>query len=295
MHSIPCGAAQLGDNLRALFGLWTAFLLFGFQGAGGQAQSGLTDEQARDVASAAVHTVYPEPCYSTYRKEGLESLVASLRRSRIVGGRLNNSIYLYSVVSDSCDYIEKKDGKPAIVSQVSMDCCEYGIVAVDRATSKSYWFAGEKKEDIFREFVRGEQIDPDLPEPSLFIALYRNLVLGESGDNEIESQEQLRDAVQRNFQSAYSPYERDNSWQRKFERWWRQFQSTMSQLELKTTFESTTEGTKVRGYAFNGFKLTIPRSDPPPKGTPKLFQWTLLVKADGTVERLPSKTIYSAR
>jgi len=65
----------------------------------------------------------------------------------------------------------------------------------------------------------------------------------------------------------------------------------MSKLELETTYELTNKGTTtVRGYAFNGFELTIPRSDPPPKGTPTLFQWALLVKSDGTVERLPSKT-----
>jgi hypothetical protein len=33
------------------------------------------------------------------------------------------------------------------------------------------------------------------------------------------------------------------------------------------------------GVVMNGFELTIPRSDPPPKGTPKLFQWALLVKS----------------
>jgi hypothetical protein len=176
-----------------------------------------------------------------------------------------------------------------------MDCCEYGIVAVDRVTAKSYWFHGEKEADIFKEFARDEQIYPDLPKPTLFIALYRELVWGESSDNEIESQEQLRDAVQHNFRPAYSPYERDNVWERKFERWWRHFRSSMSQLNLETTYESTSEGIIVRGYAFNGFELTIPRSDPPPKGTPKLFHWAILVKSDGTVERLPSKIIYSAR
>jgi len=69
----------------------------------------------------------------------------------------------------------------------------------------------------------------------------------------------------------------------------------MPKLDLETTYEQTNDGTKVHGYAFNGFELATPRSDPPPKGTPNLFQWSLLVKSDGTVERLPSKVIYSAR
>ena len=272
-----------------------AALVFGFQVASGQATPWLTDEQARDVVAAAIHSVYPEPCYSTYRNERLESLVVSVRRNPIVGNRINNSVYFYRVASDACDYVVEKD-EPVRMSQVSSDCCEYGIVAVDRTTAKGYWFTGEKKTDIFKEFARDEQIHPDGSKPILFTALYRELVWGESSDNEIRSLGQLRDLVLQNFQSAYSPYERDNAWQRKFQHWWRQFQLRMSKLELETTYEPTSEvATTVRGYAFNGFELTIPRSGPPPKGTPKLFQWAILVKSDGTVERLPSKVIYSAR
>jgi hypothetical protein len=271
-------------------------LLIGLEAAAGEVTPWLNDEQARDVAGAAIHSVHPEPCYSTYRNEHLESFLVSVRRNPIVGNRINNSVYFYRVASDVCYYVVEKDGKPVRMFQVSNDCCEYGIVAVDRATAKSYWFKEEDKTDIFREFAREEQLQPDGSKPILFTALYRELVLGESDDNEIRSVGQLRDVVQQNFQSAYSPYKRDEGWQRKFERWWRQFQSRMPRLELVTTYEPTTEGTTtVRGYAFQGFELTIPRSGPPPKGTPTLFQWVLLIKSDGTVERLPSKVIYSAR
>lgn len=281
--------------MTASFGAWTAFLLLGFQTLAGQATPWLTDEQAREVAEAAIHSVYPQPCYSTYRSERLESFVVSLRRNPLVGNRINNSMYFYNVASDSCDYVVERDGKPVRMTRVSMDCCEYGIVAVDRVVKKSYWFTGEKRADIFREFARDEQIYPDLPESKLFITLYRELVWGDSTGNEVRSLGQLHGLVQQNFQSAYSPYERDNVWQRNFERWWKHFRSNTPKLDLETTYEPTTDGTKVRGYAFNGFELTIPRSDPPPKGTPNLFQWSLLVKSDGTVERLPSKVIYSAR
>jgi hypothetical protein len=283
-------AAQSGVPLGLAFAL-----LFGVQSAVGQATSWLTDEQARDVAKAAIHSVYPEPCYSTYRNEHLEAFVVSVRRNALVGDHLDNSVYFYRVASDVCGYVVEKDGKPVQMIQASNDCCEYGNVAVDRTTAKSYWFAGEKRADIFEEFVQDEQLRPDSSQPILFTSLYRELVWGDSGDNDIESLGQLRDAAQQNFQSAYSPYEQDNLWQRKFERWWRRFRSRTSQLKLETTYEPKTEGTIVRGYAFNGFALTIPRSDPPPKGTPSLFQWALLVKSDGTVERLPSKVIYSFR
>jgi hypothetical protein len=286
--------APRSAHLKVSLVLATALLL-GLPVASGQTTPWLTDEQARDVVAAAIHTKYPEPCYSTYRDERLESIVASVRRNPLVGNRLNDSVYFFSAASDVCDYVVEKDGKPVRMSQASMDCCEYGIVAVDRVTAKSYWFTGAKKADIFKEFSRDEQIYPDLPKPTLFMVLYRNLVWGDSRDGEITSLGQLRDLVQQNFRSAYSPYERDDVWLRKFERWWRPLQTRLSHLKLETTSEPTADGTTVRGYAFSGFELTIPRSDPPPRGTPKLFQWALLVKADGTVERLPSKIIYSSR
>lgn len=281
--------------MRPLFGVWVALVVVGFQAASGQETPWLTDEQARDVAAAAIRSVYPQPCYSTYRNERLESLVVDLRRNPIADNRLNTPVYFYRVASDACEYVVVQEGKPVRMVQITSDCCEYGMVAVDRATTRSYWFTGKRKADIFTQFARDEQILPDSSKPILFITLYRDLVWGESRNNEIESLRQLREVAQQNFQSAYSPYEQDNAWQRKFERWWQHLQSAAPQLKLETTYEATGEGTKVRGYAFEGFELTTPRRDPPPKGTPRLYQWTFLVKPDGAVKRLLSKVIYSAR
>ncbi|MGC4054130.1 MAG: hypothetical protein QM757_34020 [Paludibaculum sp.] len=281
--------------MRTLFGVWAAFVLVGLQAASGQETPWLTEEQARDVAAAAIYSVYPQPCYSTYRNERLESLIVDLRRNPIAGNRLNTPVYFYRVASDACEYVVVKEGKPVRMVQFTNDCCEYGMVAVDRVTTRSYWFTGERRADIFKQFARDEQILHDSSKSILFITLYRDLVWGESRNNETESLRQLREVAQQNFQSAYSPYEQDNAWQRKLERWWQHFQSAAPQLKLETTYEVTGEGTKVRGYAFKGFELTTPRSDPPPKGTPRVYQWTLLVKPDGMVERLPPKVIYSAR
>ena len=237
-----------------------------------------------------------KPCYSTYRNERLESWLLSVRKDRLVGNHLNNSVYFYRVASDVCEYVVEEDGKHVLMSQSTMDCCDYGLVAVDRATTKSYWFSGKKNAaDVFKEFVHDEQLQPDSSKPILFTALYIDLVWGEGGNKEIESLGQLRDLVQSNFHSAYSPYQRDNKWQGKFDIWWRQFRSRMPQVKLETTYESATSGTIVRGHGFSGFELTMPRSGPPTKGMPKLFQWSLLVKPDGTVEELPSKVLYSSR
>ena len=252
----------------------------------------LTDDEARKVAGAAVHSVYPEPCYSTYRDERFENIVFSVRSDQLRDDELNKSVYVYHVASDTCDYVAYENGKRVVYSQVTLDCCEYGIVAVDRGTQKSYWFTGTSKAVVFREFVRDEQLRPDPPKPMLFVTLYRELV---GGQDELESSEQLRDMVQQNFRSAYSPYERDDKWESKFRSWWGRFRSSVPQLKLETTYETTPGGTIVRGYSFNGFKLTTPRTDPPPKGTPQIFQWAILIGKDGTVETLPSKTVYSSR
>ncbi|PYX34338.1 MAG: hypothetical protein DMG80_02485 [Acidobacteria bacterium] len=122
-----------------------------------------------------------------------------------------------------------------------------------------------------REFVQDEQLQPDSPNPTLYTGLYLDLVWGEHTDREIRSLGQLRDLAQSNFRPAYSPYERDTKWQRKFDTWWQQFLLRMPKLKLETTYEPTSAGTIVRGYGFNGFELTIPRTDPPPKGTPSVF------------------------
>jgi hypothetical protein len=281
--------------LKAPFAVLVTFLILGLPAAGEQA-TWLSDDQAREVAGAAIHSVYPQPCYSTYRNENLESFTLSVRKDPLLDGHLDNSVYFYRVASDACDYVVEKDGKPLLMSQVSMDCCGYGVVAVDRKTGRSYWFAGNRNpEELFKQFVGNEGLHPDSGRPTLFFSLYRELVWGAASDSELASLEQLRDVIQRNFQPAYSPYERDNVWRRKFRRWWKHLQSHISQLKLETTYESTSEGTLVRGYAFAGFELTVPRRDPPPRGTPQLFQWTLLIRSDGTVERLPSKVIYAGR
>ena len=105
----------------------------------------LTDEQAREVAAAAIRSVYPRPCYSTYRNEHLESFLLSIRKNPLASNRLNNSVYFYRVASDVCEYVVEENGKHILMSQASMDCCDYGIVAVDRASAKSYWFAGKRE------------------------------------------------------------------------------------------------------------------------------------------------------
>jgi len=275
--------------------LSVGLLLIGFGALAQQTPPWLTDEQARDVVAAAIRPVYPEPCYSTYRNEVLESAIVNLRSNPLADNRLKESVYFYRVASDNCEYVALKDGKPVRMTLVTMDCCEYGIVAVDRATSKSYWFTGDKKPEVFKQFAHDAEIRPDLPNPNSFIALYRELVWNGSDRYEIRTLEQLRNVVQENLQSAYSPYEKDNVWQKKFDHWWQRFLSRKQGLKFETTHEQVSDGTIVRGYGFRGFELTTPRSDPPPKGKPKLFIWALLLKPDGTVDQFPSKVAYSAR
>lgn len=196
-------------------------------------------------------------------REHLEDRVFGLRAERLASNGLNDSVYFYRAASDGCDYVVEKAGKANLLKQVTSDCCDYGVVAVDRRSKKSYWFAGKNRQNVFAQFVRDEDIRPDLPKPYSFLSLYRELVWGESEGDDISSLTQLRDLVEHNFQSAYSPYERDHVWEKKF--------------------------------GFTGFELTVPRREPPPKGTPAIYRWGMLVKAEGTVERLGQKVIYAGR
>jgi len=278
--------------MRASFLLAAAILVFRFQSAEDRA-TWLTDEQAREVAGATVHSVSPMECYSTYRNEDLEDRLLDVRESPIVGKRINNSVYFYRVASHYCTYVVDEGGEPVLYVEASFDCCDYGTVAVGRGTRKSYWFAGSSKPgELFNDFARDQRLRPDLPKPVKFVSLYRDLIWGGS-NTEIVSLGQLRDSVEQSFKSAYSFHERANSWQRKLDIWWKRFQSEKQSLRLETTYEPTTEGIVVRGFSFTGFILTSPPIWPP-KGIPKLLQWTLLVKADGTVEEQPAKVIYSA-
>jgi len=256
----------------------------------------LTDDEAREAASAAIEPIDPTPCYNTYRQEDLEGFLLSARKNRLVGNRLNNSVYFYRVATEVCEYVEERDGKPKFTAIAHADCCNYGIVAVDRATAKTYWFGGKRKtSETFAELVRDEQLIPDSPEPILFIGLYTELVWGGSKANEIVSLDQLRGLVEENFRPAYSPSGSDRVWEQKVRTWWKQFRAREPRLALETTYQQTEGGTLARGYSFEGFEITMPESSPPPKGTPRLSRWTLIIKPDGTVQERPSEVVYASR
>jgi hypothetical protein len=148
---------------------------------------------------------------------------------------------------------------------------------------------------VFRQFVEDEKLILDKNHPVLFVSLYRELVIGPNDANEVTGLWQLRRLAEDNFQSAYSPYERDEKWEPKFTAWWRRFRSRTPNLQLETTTEPTSDGVVVHGFSFKGFQLTVPRNDPPPKGMPTLTRWSLLIKADGSAERLPATVVYSER
>jgi hypothetical protein len=204
--------------MRRPFLLAAAFLVFRFQSAENRA-AWLTDEQAREVAGATVHSVSPMECYSMYRNEDLEDRLLDVRKNPIVGKRINNSVYFYRVASHYCTYVVDEGGGPVLYSEFSIHGRDYGTVAVGRDTGKSYWFLGNRKPgELFNQFVQDEQLRPDLPKPVKFVSLYRDLVWGGS-NTEIVSLDQLRDSVEQNFKSAYRTYDRDNTWQREFDNW----------------------------------------------------------------------------
>jgi hypothetical protein len=203
---------------------------------------------------------------------------------------------VYEVDAQSCEYVTQENGKLVLHSSIHSDCCWFGIVAVDRRTKNTYWFyPHNKRAEVFRKFVQDEGLRPGQSYPQLYASLYCDLVWGDDRTNEITALPQLRRLAEDNFQSAYSPYEKDNKWRRKFDMWWQEFRSGVPNLELQTTSKSVPQGFEVQGFSFRGFDLTIPASDPPPKGTARLIRWSLLLKPDGSVEERVPKVVYSGK
>ncbi len=256
----------------------------------------LTDEDARERAEATVRAVSPEPCYNTYRRETLENWIMSERRERIAGQKLNRIVYVYEVDADACDFVVVKNGQPELGTMLNIHGADYGVVAVDRQTGDCYWFDwSDKRAEVFKRLVADQRLVLDRTHPTPFFALYSALVLGPSEANEITGLGQLRRLAADNFLSAYSPYEQDEKWESKFDEWWRKCRARLKRVKLETTTEPASDGVIIRGYSFRGFELRIPRIDPPPKGTPTLSRWSVLLKADGTVEKLQSTVVFASR
>jgi hypothetical protein len=216
-------------------------------------QAWLNDEEAREMAGATVRARYQENCYSTYRKEFLESWVLSERKEKLAGDKVNSSVYIYGVVADACDYVVMVNGWPEVRTEVHTHEADYGTVAVDRKTHRCYWFGRpDDSAEVFQRFVADEELMLDQKHPGLFFALYRRLVQGGGDAGEVTGFAQLRRLVEDNFRSSYSPYERDEKWQPKFAAWWRVFRNRQPRLQLETTTEPNGEGVIVRGFSFRG-------------------------------------------
>ncbi len=257
----------------------------------------LSDDDARELVAAVVKKSFPADCVRATRKENFEDAAFDLRADKIKNGKLNQSIYFYEVDNSFCYKIVEEKGKPTLQTTIVMHEGSFGYVAVDRLNGKTYWFRPSLHDaEALREFLHDLGVCiSEVYDAQSAASLYIQLVRGPYGGNDIYDETQLRRLVEDNFASAYSPYGVDRKWEPKFKNWWAEFRAKTPKLEFGTTSERVSEGVLVHGLAFEGFRLTVPRMDPPPKGTPTVKRWTLVVKPDGSVEEREPKVIYSKR
>jgi hypothetical protein len=254
----------------------------------------ISDDEAREIAVAAVKKEISESCVRTRRNEDLEDTLFGLRTEKIRDGKLNRSVYFYALDDVRCEEVVNENTlRLRIVDHER----SFGYIAVDRVNKKTYWFrSGLHDGQAFSQFIRDfpVRITDDYDAKSV-ASLYIQLIRGPYSENEIYDETQLQRIVEDNFASAYSPYRRDKKWEAQFNKWWKEFLGINPDLIFNTITEKAQDGILVYGLSFQGFELRIPREDPPPKGVPTLWRWALLVKSDGTVEKRESKVVYSKR
>ena len=255
----------------------------------------LTDEQARAAAAQrAKQTPYQHDCSETARREALEDSVFELRPDKIQNGSLNNSIFFYDVSDFLCyQVLTKPDGGSSLIVHAVDHGGVIGTVAVDRATGETYWFDyTDQSAAEFARLIRTiRPIVRDEYDAKGVADLYRDLVHRPQGTNVLWELD-LKQKAEDNFSSAWSPYAKDRAWERRLERWWKALRAARPQLDYEVHEKREATGFLVTGLAFRGYPLTIPRKHPPPKETPSLVRWRLLVHADGSVEDRGTETVF---
>ena len=267
---------------RISFAFWGLALLMASPSSGADPD----DLAARTAAIASIkarQTGITPDCPKTRRKEHLEEALFNLRSEMVVDGRLNESHFVYEVVDIGCYTIEDS----SLVIHTIDHPGTFGYVVVDRISGGTYrlWTDVDAHSE-FNRLIRDLGVSATESSDAIQVAdLYREVVLGPFEGNMVSDSFQVRQLAEMSFHKAYG----DSDWVRKFEQWWRRVQSARI-----TNFDRESrrmpEGWIVTGMAFEGFRLTVPRTKI--SGRASLVRWSLRISPNGQVAVLPSRVLF---
>jgi hypothetical protein len=198
-------------------------------------------------------------------------------------GKLNEEFFMYEVVDIGCYQVE---GDSLVVHSIDHPGT-YGYVAVNKVTGKTYRLWSDP--DAGREFNRliadlGVEISEENEARSL-ATLYREMVLGPYKGNVVYDNFQVKQLAEESFYKAYIGVD----WSKRFGGWWRRFQASKA-IDFGVLARRVPKGWTVTGKSFEGFGLTIPRTQI--SGRPVVREWTVLISPKGGVAELTPRVLF---
>jgi hypothetical protein len=248
--------------------------------------SDLDDVAARKAAVATVksrQTGIGADCPKTRRKEQMEEDLFSLRSAMILDGKLNEDFFVYEVVEVGCYQVE---GSSLVIHTIDHPGT-FGYVAVNKLTGATYrlWSDPDANKDFNRLIADlGVKVGEENGAISLAV-LYRQMVAGPYEGNAVYDNFQLKQLAEQSFYKAF----RDANWSKRFNEWWGRFQAVKTLL-FDEVARKVPEGWVVTGKSFEGFRLTIPRTEV--SGRPAVVQWSIRVSPSGQALEMPSRVAF---
>jgi hypothetical protein len=245
----------------------------------------LDDLAARHVARECVakRTGNVGHCMKTRRKEEWEEDLFRLRLVKVLQGKLNEDLFIYEVVDVGCYRLEDS----SLMIETIDHPGTWGYVAVNKRTEKTYRLWSDQ--DATSEFNRlivdlGVSATDDSAARGMAL-LYRQIVSGPYKGNTVYSDLEIKRLAEDSFDGAYLG--KDSS--QRFSKWWTRFKKT-KEISYREETKKTPKGYEVRGKAFEGFALTVPRTKA--SGHPRVSEWILEISPNGTVQQLPSQLVF---
>jgi len=241
------------------------------------AQTVLTDEQARKVAADTVAKATSNPAnqLNTKRREDLEDALFSFQRKIV--GHIHKAAYFYDVVNGGY--------------QITANEATYStprqrwLVAVSTDDGTASGLEGfSNGEAAFDKLISKAGVEiHDATQAQNFTGFYLSAVYG-NADNVIYEELRLRHKVEEHFVGYTDSQEPSAKKEQRFRTWWSAFKAK-STGRLAPTAKA--EGENQYRVLLNILGMTVGRP-------PKLSQWSVQVRSDGTTRLLTKQPVFPA-